>query len=157
MSRLTSIPAISIETAAFDDDDYGRVILHPVIRAEADGYSLGTLALSEMADLHRLRASIDEFIFTNNITMEEQDDLIEKPPFTDIIEGYLYGYKPMDRGNFNLKGMTIRSSQEIILDLADMVDLSLNDVAESMLYLGYRTCVAEHKVGWLLGSVGSGE
>lgn len=152
MSRLTSIPEITIETRAFDDEDItGRVILHPIIRGEADGYSLGTLALNEMADLHILRARIDEFIFNNNIPMEPSEDLKLKPPYTDIIEGYLSGYQPMDRHNFNPKTMTVRSSQEIVLDLADMVDIELNDVAASMSYLGYKTCVIDHKVGWLLG------
>lgn len=152
--RLTSIPAITIEARTFDDDDVpGRTIVHPIIRAESDGYSLGTLALPEMCDLHRLRARIDEFIFNNNIEMEGIEDFNVKPPFTDIIEGYLSGYKPMDRGNFNPKAMEVRTSQEIILDLADMVDITLNEVADVMGYLGYRTCVIDHKVGWLLGSV----
>lgn len=151
MSRLTSIPVITIDINAFDDDDSGRVILHPVIRAEAGGYSLGTLALNEMPDLHRLRARIDEFIFNNNIPMDEQESLNLKPPFTDIIEGYLNGYRPMNRDNFNAKTMEVRTSQEIIIDLADMVDIELNEVAAAMSWLGYKTCVIDHKVGWLLG------
>lgn len=153
MSRLTSIPTITIETSAFDDDASGRTVLHPIIRAEADGYSLGTLALHELSDLHILRARIDDFIFNNNITespMEESNEK-EAPRFTTIIEGYLSGYCPMNRGNFNPKTMTIRTSQEIITDLAEMVDIELNDVAEAMLHLGYCTVISDHKVGWLLG------
>jgi len=157
MSRLTSRPIITIEHSAFDDEISGCVILHPIIRAEADGYSLGTLALSEMSDLHLLRARIDEFIFNNNIDMEETDDTNFKPPFTDIVEGCLSGYKPMNRANFDPRTMTVRTSQEIILDLADMLDISLNDVAAVMSYLGYCTCVVDHKVGWLLGRESSGE
>lgn len=153
MSRLTSIPAITIETRAFDDDASGRIVIHPIIRAEADGYSLGTLALHEMTDLHILRARIDDFIFTNNITEStmEETDKKEAPRFTAIIEGYLTGYHPMNRGNFNPQAMTIRTSQEIITDLAEMVDIELNDVAEAMLHLGYSTIISDHKVGWLLG------
>ena len=42
------------------------------------------------------------------------------------------------------------TSQEIILDLVDMVDIELNDVAEAMMFLGYRTIIHDGKVGWLL-------
>lgn len=159
MSRLTSIPTIIIETEAFDDDDTGRVILHPVIRAAADGYSLGTLALHELEDLHLLRARIDETIHKLKITspiMDETEDK-EKPRFAAVIEGYLSGYRPMNRGNFNPKRMEIRTSQEIAGDLAEMVDIELNEVAEAMQYLGYCTCVNDNKVGWLLGVVAAGE
>lgn len=153
MSRLTSIPTITIETGAFDDDASGRTVLHPIIRAEADGYSLGTLALHEMSDLHILRARLDDFLFTYHIIeppMEESNEK-EAPRFASIIEGYLTGYCPMNRGNFNPKTMTIRTSQEIITDLAEMVDIELNEVADAMIYLGYCTVISDHKVGWLLG------
>ena len=43
------------------------------------------------------------------------------------------------------------TSQEIIIDLADMVDLELNDVAEAMSYLGYVVARIDGKTGWLLG------
>lgn len=154
MSRLTSIPTITIETRAFEDDDSRRTVLHPIIRAEADGYSLGALALHEMSDLHILRARIDDFIFSNNITESpmEESNKKEAPRFTPIIRGYLSGYSPMDRGNFNPRTAVIRTSIEIINDLAEMVDIDTNDVAEAMLYLGYKTVVSDHKVGWLLGS-----
>lgn len=155
MSRLTSIPSFSFETRAVEDDASGRTVLYPIIRAEADGYSLGMLSLNEMADLHILRARIEDFIFTNNIPeypMEESNEK-EAPRFTAIIQGYLAGYRPMNRGNFNPKKMTIRTSQEIIGDLAEMVDIELNDVAEAMLHLGYCTAVSDHKVGWLLGII----
>lgn len=75
-----------------------------------------------------------------------------KPKFLGVIEGFINtqyrpsrGYNPNDRRTFR-----IMTSQEIILDLADMVDMGLNDVAEAMIYLGYRTIVYDGKVGWLL-------
>ncbi len=37
------------------------------------------------------------------------------------------------------------SSQEIILELADMVDMEMNDVADAMVFLGYRTIIHEGK------------
>ena len=152
MSRLTTVPTIMIEVRAYDDDVTGRTIFHPIIRAEADGYSLGTLALNELADLPILRDYINKTINNFNIStpMEENQEK-EAPRFTAVIEGYLTGYRPMNRGNFNPKTMEIRTSQEIIVDLAEMVDIELNEVAEAMLYLGYCTAMTDHKVGWLLG------
>lgn len=166
MNRPYPIPAIEIDANVYEDDDTGLVTIHPIIRAYTQATSLGTLALNQFEDLHVLRNAIDQYIESHNIlnpsSMKKDSSAPEErpaPQFAPIIHGYLSasGFAPMDRGNFNSKGMTIRSSQEIILDLADMVDLSLNDVAESMLHLGYSTCVSEDKVGWLLGSVRSGE
>jgi len=158
MTRLTSIPTITIETSAFDDEESGRTIFHPIIRANANGFSLGTLALNELADLHLLRRHIDQYITTLNIQdntlMKKENEEHENPApqFAALIEGYLMDYKPMNRYNFDPNHMVVRTSQEIILDLADMVDISLNEVAEAMAYLGYCTIVYDHKVGWLLGT-----
>lgn len=44
------------------------------------------------------------------------------------------------------------SSQEILLDLADMADVSINDVAQTMKSLGYITARRDGKVGWLVKS-----
>lgn len=77
------------------------------------------------------------------------------PEFAPIVAGYLAGeYEPMDWRRQD-EGPTetrwiLRSSQEIQLELADMADLELNDVATAMLYLGYRTATAEGKTGWLM-------
>ena len=54
-------------------------------------------------------------------------------------------FDPTDRTRFR-----ILTSQEIVLELADMVDMELNDVAEAMMFLGYRTIISDGKVGWLL-------
>lgn len=77
------------------------------------------------------------------------------PEFAPVIAGYLAGiYAPMDwrrpgEGPTETRWI-LRSSQEIQLELADMADLELNDVAAAMLYLGYRTATAEGKTGWLM-------
>ena len=77
------------------------------------------------------------------------------PEFAPIVAGYLAGeYEPMDwrrpgEGPTETRWI-LRSSQEIQLELADMADLELNDVATAMLYLGYRTAPAVGKTGWLL-------
>lgn len=88
----------------------------------------------------------------NNSKEPGMDPVSSKPKFLGVIEGFINtqycpsrGYNPDDRRNFR-----IMTSQEIILDLADMVDMELNDVAEAMMYLGYRTIIYDGKVGWLL-------
>lgn len=75
------------------------------------------------------------------------------PRFLSIVEGYLMSNYPMDRGNFDPRKMEVRTSQEIVLDLAEMADMDLNDVADCMVWLGYRTIITDNKVGWLLGRV----
>ncbi len=59
-------------------------------------------------------------------------------------------YEPIGLGNFDAGLIEVRTSQEIVGDLAEMVDIGLNEVAESMLWLGYRTVRSEGKTGWML-------
>lgn len=87
----------------------------------------------------------------NNIE-QANDQTSRKPKFLGVVEGFINsqyrptrGYNPDDRRRFR-----IMTSQEIILELADMVDMELNDVAEAMIFLGYRTLIIDGKVGWLL-------
>lgn len=159
MTRPYPVPAIEIDANAYEDDDTGRVTIHPIIRAYTQASSLGTLALNQFDDLHVLRDAIDKYIESHNIKnpnpMKKDSSAPEErpvPQFAPIIEGYLSasGFTPMNRDSFKPETVVIRSSQEIIIDLADMADLSLNDVAESMLHLGYCTFVSADKVGWLL-------
>lgn len=89
---------------------------------------------------------------TEDINEQEQAAEARKPKFLGVIEGFINsqyhptrGFNPDDRKHFR-----IMTSQEIILDLADMVDMELNDVAEAMMFLGYRTIIHDGKVGWLL-------
>lgn len=42
------------------------------------------------------------------------------------------------------------TSQEIVLELADMVDLELNDVASCMTALGYICGSYDGKLGWFV-------
>ena len=68
-----------------------------------------------------------------------------------IVNGYLAENSipatPGDRTHTH-----VISSQEILLDLADMADVSINDVAQAMKSLGYITARREGKVGWLVKS-----
>lgn len=87
----------------------------------------------------------------NNIE-QAREQTARKPKFLGVVEGFINSqyrptrvYNPDDRRLFR-----IMTSQEIILELADMVDMELNDVAEAMSFLGYRTILCDGKVGWLL-------
>lgn len=165
MSRSTSLPEVDIVANIFEDSESGENKANIIIDVKVDGYSNGFLALDEPGDLLILRNAINDYIARNNIeksiSMNTEDnnrkasDLepdADKPKFLGVIEGYINtqyhptrGFNPADRRNFR-----IMTSQEIILDLADMVDMGLNDVAEAMMYLGYRTIIHDGKVGWLL-------
>lgn len=87
----------------------------------------------------------------NDIEQGREQDTA-KPKFLGVVEGYINSqyqptrlFNPNDRTRFR-----IMTSQEIILELADMVDMELNDVADAMIYLGYRPAIYDGKVGWLL-------
>ena len=88
----------------------------------------------------------------NNKSRQVKKNASRKPRFLGLIEGFINtqyrptrAFDPAERTRFR-----VMTSQEIILDLADMVDMELNDVAEAMMYLGYRTIIHDGKAGWLL-------
>lgn len=88
----------------------------------------------------------------NDKPKPDKKSSVRKPRFLGVIEGYINTewrptstFDPTDRTRFR-----ILTSQEIVLELADMVDMDLNDVAEAMMFLGYRTIISDGKVGWLL-------
>lgn len=78
----------------------------------------------------------------------------EKPRYLGIIEGYLDGeYEPV---RVFIPGRhQVVSSQEILIELANMADLELNDVVNAMTYLGYRVTRYDGKIGWVLAPVRS--
>lgn len=82
----------------------------------------------------------------------EMEPVSNKPKFLGVIEGFINSrYQPTRASNpDDHRDFRVMTSQEIILDLADMVDMELNDVAEAMMCLGYHTTVSGNKVGWLL-------
>lgn len=86
-----------------------------------------------------------------NNSEESREQAPATPKFLGVIEGYINTqYHPTRGFNPHDRRFRIMTSQEIILDLADMVDMELNDVAEAMMFLGYRTIIHDGKVGWLL-------
>lgn len=164
MSRNTPVPEVDIVANTIADSDSGVNIVNIIVDVKAGEYSNGILFLDEPEDLYIIRSAIDDYIVRNHIKkpihMNTDDNNLHnepelescKPEFLGVIEGYINtqyhptrGFNPNDRTRFR-----IMTSQEIILDLADMVDMALNDVAEAMIYLGYRTIIYDGKVGWLL-------
>lgn len=90
----------------------------------------------------------------NNDINNAPQQAAELPPFLNIVEGYLWGIngQPTGKtpGSFNTKHLRVITSQEIVLELADMVDLELNDVAKCMTALGYVCGSADGKLGWFV-------
>lgn len=87
----------------------------------------------------------------DNTAKHGEADAPRKPKFLGVIEGYINtDWRPTRMFHPDDARFRIMSSQEIILELADMVDMELNDVADAMVFLGYRTIIHEGKVGWLL-------
>lgn len=165
MSRNTPIPVVDIAANIITDCESGENLANIIIDVQVGGYSNGILVLDEPGDLYILRNAIDDYINRYKIQKPtpmsmNENDIKEpgkptdenKPEFLGVIEGFINtqyrptrGFNPDDRRNFR-----VMTSQEIVLDLADMVDIGLNDVAEAMMYLGYRTIIHDGKVGWLL-------
>lgn len=165
MSRRTPLPQFSIAPNIITDCTTGLDLTTIRIDVKAGDNSNGFVVLDEPEDLFILRNYIDFFVDKHNLkdpysmnpTENEIKDpdkksAIDQPRFFGVIEGFINtqyrpsrGYNPDDRRNFR-----IMTSQEIILDLVDMVDIELNDVAEAMMFLGYRTIIHDGKVGWLL-------
>lgn len=87
----------------------------------------------------------------DNTAKHGEADAPRKPKFLGVIEGYINtDWCPARMFHPDDARFRIMSSQEIILELADMVDMEMNDVADAMVFLGYRTIIHEGKVGWLL-------
>lgn len=165
MSRNSPVPDVDIIANIFTDSETGINTATIIIDVKVGDYSNGILILDEPEDLHILRKAIDDYISCykikapshmnteeNKTTDSATEAAPEKPRFLGVIEGFINtewmptrGFIPDDITRFR-----ILTSQEIIIDLADMVDIELNDVAQAMIYLGYRTIVYEGKVGWLL-------
>ena len=84
----------------------------------------------------------------DNTPMNSTDENTATTTIQTILEGYLSEYAPATAADAD--GIHVVSSQEIILDLADMADISLNDLAASMARLGYSAARRDGKVGWLI-------
>lgn len=157
---------ITIEALKYDDEDTGREVTTPVVRAMYGNFSAGFITLKDVSDLLTLRKSIDEYLTLNNecgtcrvtnqnLTEVPAGNAVEAsgwvvPEHTDIIRGYLSDFTPVKNPEHESGSVTLRTSQAIALDLVDIVDISLNEVAACMSYLGYRAIATADKVGWAL-------
>ena len=66
-----------------------------------------------------------------------------------IVAQYLANYEPAEDPND--MGMVIRSTEEIITDLADIADLNANVVANVMLDMGYTVVfLRDGRHGWAM-------
>lgn len=66
-----------------------------------------------------------------------------------IVAQYLANYEPAEDPND--MGMVMRSTEEIITDLADMADLNANVVANVMLDMGYTVVfLRDGRHGWAM-------
>lgn len=69
-----------------------------------------------------------------------------------IVAQYLANYSPAEEPDD--KGVVIRSTEEIITDLADMADLNANVVANVMLDMGYTVVfLRDGRHGWAMKSL----
>lgn len=143
------------------------------IGAVVEGYinedeSLGYIFLDQVSDLHNLRDTLDKEISIHNIpaipasTMHPSDIVTVSPavtpvdsPVVNMIHGFICrDFEPTDTFDSSDPGKyLILSTQDIIIEMVDMADLELNDVAAAMHQLGFHTVRYEDHVGWLLKKV----
>lgn len=91
----------------------------------------------------------------NDIDKEEELGENTPPPaFLTIVQGYLWGINGSPIRNIDdaikSKHTRVLTTQDILLELADMADMELNNVTACMAYLGYICGRVDGKLGWLI-------
>lgn len=144
----------TIHERHISDADLGAYTIWDI--EAVDGENNQYMTVYSAQELAALGSTISSFISNNKTfpTMKQpsENELRETSPFADIIKGYLQPeFRPVtDIDPEAVCTYRVMTSQEILLDLADMVELSINEVAESMTLLGYHTAKIDGKVGWLM-------
>ena len=70
----------------------------------------------------------------------------------NLVEQYLQEWEPA--AALTDEGAVVRTTDDILRDLADMADLEPNDVAMTMLSLGFRSAYySDGRHGWLMKPV----
>lgn len=93
----------------------------------------GSIWIEDASDLLLLKNAIDSFISSGP---------------SPILKDYLCGFEPAEELG---KGVIMRTSADIMNDLADMDDLSIPEIADAMTTLGYRSRFSESgSHGWML-------
>lgn len=93
----------------------------------------GSIWLEYASDIFLLKKAIDDYISSGP---------------SPILKDYLRGFEPAEEPG---KGVVMRTSADIMNDLADMDDLSVSEVADAMTLLGFRSHFSESgSHGWML-------
>lgn len=101
-------------------------------------------------DMIFLANVLNDYIAEHNLRKEtDNGENKEIKGLALIVAQYLVNYEPAE--NPNDMGMVIRSTEEIITDLADMADLNANVVANVMLDMGYTVVfLRDGRHGWAM-------
>lgn len=75
----------------------------------------------------------------------------EIPGCLVVLADYIGAFVPADDPNEPGGGVEVRTSMDIVLDLADMASIEINDVSTAMAAAGFRMTVhADRGIGWLM-------
>lgn len=126
--RLTPVPEFEIHVIANESQPDS-----PERSVEINAGTLGSIWIEDASDLLLLKNAIDSFISSGP---------------SPILKDYLRGFEPAEELG---KGVLMRTSADIVNDLADMDDLSIPEIADAMTTLGYRSRFSESgSHGWML-------
>ena len=142
MSRFMPIPTFHFSISSYTDEDTGHSWNTISLESKTNGFSNGDMMLDDMDDLYLLRSAIDDFISEHDLIspLEMAKKLQTKQPEPvcadyAVLEGYLKGWAPADSLD---SGVILKTSQEIVTDLEDMVDIDAAVVAHALTLLGFK-------------------
>lgn len=144
----------SINERHISDAELGAYTIWDV--EAVDGENCQYMTIYSAQELAALHATLSSFLYNNKtnpqMKQHSNNQRSEAPTYANIIKGYLEPeYRPVtDIDTEAVATYRVMTSQEILLDLADMIELSINEVAEAMTLLGYQTSKIDGKVGWLM-------
>lgn len=142
MSRFMPIPTFHFSISTMTDEDTGHSWNTVSLESRADGFLNGDMVLDDMDDLFILRSAIDEFISKHDLIspLEMAKKLQTRQPEPvcadySVLEGYLKGWGPAESLEI---GVLLKTSQDIVNDLEDMVDIDAAVVAHALTILGFK-------------------
>ncbi len=154
--RMFPVPSVNISMGSCTDEDDGRIWNYVTIDVMTGDYcSNGTITLDDLDDLFLLRNAIDKYISKNDL---KPSDMTKKsktqqpdPVCSDytVIEGYLKGWAPAEKFE---RGVFLKTTQDIVDDLQDMVDIDTTVVAYAMTLLGFKAYFShdDGPHGWMM-------
>ena len=142
MSRFMPIPTFRFSIGSMTDEDTGYSWNTVCIESKTGGCSNGDMVLDDMDDLFILRTAIDHFISEHDLIspLEMTKKLQTRQPQPvcadySVLEGYLKGWAPAE---YLESGIILKTSQDIVNDLEDMVDIDAAVVAHALTLLGFK-------------------